>query len=151
MDNLTKILREAYEAVEDGRVQDVEALLDDEFEFVHPSMPAPVDKATFLKMVEQIPVAFPDWQYHLHDVVQEGDTVRSKVQITATNTGELDLSFMGGPVIPATGRSIELPEESATETFRDGKLLREVVDDLPEGQVGGLTAILDQLGVEPAA
>lgn len=148
MDNLAKILREAYEAVEDGRVEDVEAFLHEDFEFVHPSMDGPVDRATFLKMVEEIPVAFPDWQYHLHDVVQDGETVRSKVKITGTNTGELDLSFMGGPVLPATGRSFELPEESGTETFRDGKLIREVVDELPEGQVGGMTAIFQQLGVD---
>lgn len=148
MDNLTKIVRAAYEAVEEGRIEDVEALLDEDFEFVHPSMDGPVDRATFLEMVEQVPVAFPDWDYHLHDVVQDGDTVRSKVQITATNTGELDLSWMGGPVLPATGRSIKLPEESMTETFRDGKLLREVVDDLPEGQVGGMAAIFDQLGLD---
>lgn len=111
-------------------------------------MDGPVDRASFLKMVEQVPVAFPDWQYNLHDVVQDGEIVRSKVQITGTNTGELDLSFMNGPVLPATGRSFVLPEESGTETFRDGKLIREVIDELPEGQVGGLTGIFEQLGVD---
>jgi hypothetical protein len=52
---------------------------------------------------------------------------------------------MGLPKIPATGKTIRLPEEQARCTVEKGKIIRVEIEANPEGGVPG---ILKQLGVE---
>lgn len=60
----------------------------------------------------------------------------------------LDLSPMEMPVIPATGKAFKLPVEHTNVAVEDGKIVR-VHAETPAD--GGLTGILQQLGVDMPA
>jgi hypothetical protein len=87
----------------------------------------------------------PDWSFNLSDVQVTGNVAHTTHQISGTHTGNLDLSPMGMPVIPATGKSFKLPVEHADLTYEGNKLTR-FHADVAAG--GGLPGILQQLGVE---
>ena len=90
--------------------------------------------------------AFPDWSFNASEFVEEGDTVRVTVQITGTHTGDLDLSPMGLPKVPATGKKIKNPVEHPVVTIKGGKITGVHVGDVTPD--GGVPGILKQLGVE---
>jgi len=89
--------------------------------------------------------AFPDWSFNLSDVQVTGNVAHTKHQITGTHTGNLDLSALGLPVVPATGKAVKLPVEYGDFTFEGGKVVRLHVDVPADG---GIPAMLQQLGVE---
>jgi len=90
--------------------------------------------------------AFPDWSFNMQDVKEEGNKATTTHHITGTHTGDLDLSPMGMPTIPATGKAISLPVEHAEVTVEGGKIVKmHVADVSPDGGVPG---ILKQIGVE---
>lgn len=70
--------------------------------------------------------------------------VHMTVQISGTHNGELDLSDMGLPKVPATGNKIRLPREKAELKIEGGKVRYFKTSANPEAGVSG---ILKQLGV----
>ena len=80
---------------------------------------------------------------------QHGDQVHVTYSITGTNTGDLDLSQVGMPVIPATGKSIQLEQDEAMVEFDGDKISALKIKQNPNT---GISGTLAQLGVEmPAA
>jgi hypothetical protein len=75
----------------------------------------------------------------------DGNVVHFTNQLAGTHTGDLDLSFMGMGVIPATGRSFSMARENGESVIADGYVVSTHVQPT-EG--AGLMAILHQLGVE---
>jgi hypothetical protein len=67
------------------------------------------------------------------------------VQITGTHTRGLVLPMPGIPPIPATGKSVSLPEEHITFTFKGDKITSLTSDNVPGGGVAG---VLAQIGVQ---
>jgi len=123
-------------------------LLTDDFTFSGP-VPQPISGREWLAMQEGLSVAFPDWKFNAADLREEGGKVLVAVRITGTHKGELDLSSLGMPNVPATGKSIKLPREEITLTVSNGKfssLNTQPIDG------GGVMGVLSQLGVKvPAA
>ena len=110
--------------------------------------PEPVSGEQWIGLAGTLAAAFPDWSYNLSDVQETGNGARTTHQITGTHTGDLDLSPMGMPVIPATGNAIKLPVEHADITVEGGKVVH-VDAHVPAG--GGVPGILKQLGVDMPA
>lgn len=138
-------VRAAFAAVEAGDLAKLADLVSDDMEFSGP-VPEPIGKEQWLGMQGLLLAAFPDWSFNLEDVKEEGNVATTTHHITGTHTGNLDLSPMGMPTIPATGKAIKLPVEHAECTVEGGKLIKlHVGDDNPDGGVPG---ILKQLGVE---
>jgi len=100
-------------------------------------------------MQQNLSKAFPDWRFNATDLREEGGKVRGAVQITGTHKGELDLSALDMPNVPATGKAIKLPREEVTLTVSDGKFMS-LSTAATDG--AGVMGILSQLGVKvPAA
>ncbi len=135
--------------------QDIEAknttaaamLLTDDFTFSGP-VPQPISGREWLAMHDSLNIAFPDWKFNASDMREEGGKVHGAVQITGTHKGELDLSALGMPNVPATGKSIKLPREEITLTVSNGKFSSL---DTPPIDGGGVMGILSQLGVKVPA
>jgi len=68
----------------------------------------------------------------------------NSINITGTQTGELNLPLPGIPKIPATGKQISLSEQPTTFTVKDGKVTRIEAVSSPDTGVPG---ILAQLGI----
>jgi hypothetical protein len=143
--NAEEITRAILGAIESGDMDKAGSYMSDDFVFSGP-VPEPISGAQWLGLQRLLLVAFPDWSFNLSDVQVTGNVARTTHQITGTHTGDLDLSPMSLPVIPATGKSIKLPVEHAELTIEGNKAVRLHVPDVSSD--GGVPGILQQLGVE---
>lgn len=129
--------------IESDDIESAADMLADDFTFSGP-VPEPVDGETWLGLHHKLNLAFPDFQFNPSEVRQEGDKVYATLQITGTHKGELDLSPIGLPKVPATGKSVRLSKEHSETRVVGGKL-QYLETDADEN--GGVAAILSQLGV----
>jgi predicted ester cyclase len=118
-------------------------LLSDDFTFSGP-VPEPISGPMWLGMVERLIKAFPDWAYNVSDLKLDGDIVHLTVHISGTHKGELDLSNLDFPKVPATGKKIQLPRDETELKIEGGKVKYFKTSPNPEAGVSG---ILKQLGV----
>ncbi len=132
----------AYNA---GKYDDVSGYLSDGFTFSGP-VPEPVDAQMWLGLNKALRAGIPDLDFHLHTMGAEGDVVKIGAQVTGTHTADLDLTPMGFGVIPASGKSVDLPHEAGRITVEGDKIVSFDVDAV-EG--GGLMGILKQIGFQP--
>ena len=116
----------------------------DDFTYSGP-LPQPVTLDKWRGMAGRMKAGFPDWHFNSQIESVEGDTVYVTVQVTGTNTGDLDLSPVGIPFIPATGRSIQLPETTARVMISGNQVSSFDLDVSPD--TGGVFAVVSQLGV----
>jgi predicted ester cyclase len=130
-------------ASEAGDIKKYESLLADDMVFAGP-VPKPVGKREFIGLQTALLAAMPDWKFNASDFKENGDKVTVMVQITGTQTKELNLPMPGFPKVPPTGKRVSLPKELTTFTVKDGKITRLETANTPGGGVPG---ILSQLGV----
>jgi predicted ester cyclase len=142
--NLAEITRKIYIAIESGDMATAASFLADDFVLSGP-VPDPIGGEQWLGLQGLLLTAFPDWSFNLSDVQVTGNVARTTHQISGTHTGDLDLSPLGMPVIPATGKKVRLPVEHADLTFEGGKAVR-LHADVPAD--GGVPGIMQQLGVQ---
>jgi len=129
-----EIARRAFEGIESSDFEGVEALLANSFEFSGP-VPEPLDANRWLGMQKKMMAAFPDRVFNAEDIHLHGDEV-------------LDLSELGIPLIPPTGKAVSLPREDVVFTFAGDKIASIRSSGAPGA---GVAAILSQLGVEMSA
>jgi predicted ester cyclase len=138
-----ELVKSGLADIEAGRAEKFGARLADGFVFSGP-VPKPIGKKEFLGMVSGLVGAIPDWKYNASEFKQEGDKVSAVLQITGTNTGELNLPFLRISKYPATGKRISLGRQPTTFTVKDGRVVR--IDSLADPSVGVL-GVLKSLGV----
>src|SRR3990172_1578361 len=137
-----------FQAIESKDTIAAAKLISDDFTFSGP-VPKPISGGEWLAMQEGLGKAFPDWKFNSADLREEGGEIRGTVQITGTHKGELDLSALGMPNVPATGKAVKLPREELTLTVSNDKFASL---STAATQGAGVMGILSQLGVKvPAA
>ena len=141
--NKVEIVERLLSYMEAGDRASAQKLLSEDFTFSGP-VPEPISGSEWLGMHEKLHVAFPDWAFNMSDLSVDGDLVRGTAMITGTHSGELDLSVMGLPSVPATGKRIKLPRDEAELRVEGGKVKYFKTNPNPEA---GVTGILKQLGV----
>lgn len=148
----TTIAKAALDAWEAKDLHKTASLLADNFVLTGPA-PEPLSKAAFLTFQKVHNDAFADWSFNARDFQEQGQVVRITIQITATHTGDFDVSKLGLPIPPitATGKSRQWPQETLTFTVEDDKIAGLHVEI---GPGGGVVGTLEWLGVKlpgPAA
>ena len=138
-------VKNLFELLEANDLDAAAAMLDDGFTFSGP-IPEPVDGQQWLGLQAKLNAAFPDLSFNLDHVHIHGDVIHATVQLTGTHEAELDLSPMGMPNVPATGKSINLPSEELSVSV-EGDKVTSVSGPAVEG--GGVMGILSQLGAAP--
>ena len=136
--------RRIWELIEAKDTASAAELLADGFTFSGPT-PEPVSGEMWLGLHDKLNAAFPDWKFNIGHVHPHGDVIHVTAQITGTQTGDLDLSPMGMPSVPATGKAIQLPAEELGVRV-EGDKITQISGHPVEG--GGVMGILSQLGVE---
>jgi predicted ester cyclase len=114
----------------------------DDFTFSGP-VPEPVDLNGFINVMTALTSGFPDWKFNLRDVKETGGNVTCSVQITGTHTKELKV--MDLPLVPPTGKKINIPKEPMTLFFRGDKISECRVQKVPGG---GVLGAYKQVGVD---
>jgi predicted ester cyclase len=116
----------------------------DNFTYSGP-VPKPISLQEWRGMAASIWKAFPDWDFDPQVEREECNVVHVTSQVTATHTGDLDLTSQGLGVIPTTGKSISLPKATGRVTFEGDKVVNLHFDVAPGG---GMPGLLAQLGVK---
>ena len=104
-----------------------------------------LDRTEFINSQRALLKAMPDYRFNATNYKQVGDRVTYTIQVSGTQTGVLDMHLPNIPVLQPTSKHIRLPQEPVTVWFRDSKIYR---IDLAEVPGGALTGILAQLGVK---
>jgi predicted ester cyclase len=138
------VVKAGLAATEAGDFNKLGSMVADDFVFAGP-VPQPVGKREFMGLQMALLKAMPDWKFNARDMKENGDQVSMMLQVTGTQTGELQLPMPGMPTIPPTGKRVELPYEPSTFTVKNGKLARL---DVESSAGGGVMGILSQLGVK---
>ncbi len=142
--NAVEATNKLFELIESRETGAAAELLSGDFTFAGP-VPDPINGAAWLGLHDSMNAAFPDFSFNLKDVQQAGDAVQGTLELSGTHSSELDLSALGMPNVPATGKSFQLPPEPVTVTIEDDKITS-VRAAKVEG--GGVMGILSQLGIE---
>jgi hypothetical protein len=104
-----------------------------------------LSRTEFINAQRALLKAFPDYRFNASNYKQVSDRVTYTIQVSGTHTGVLDMHLPNVPVLQPTNKHIRLPQEPVTVLFRDGKIYRV---DLAEVPGGGLNGILSQVGVK---
>ena len=143
MNKVDKVKR-VFELIENKQGSQAQQYLSDDFRLSGPT-PEPVDAQEWLALHDNVmSVAFPDWAWNISDIHQHGENLHMTFQVTGTQTGDLDLSQVELPVIPASGKTIKLGQEEAMVEFDGDKICAVRVEPNPDA---GLPGVLKQLGV----
>lgn len=142
--NALEMASKLFQTIEAKDTAAAAKYLSADFTFSGP-VPEPISGDEWLAMHRTLSIAFPDWKFNPTDLREENGQIRGALQITGTHKGELDLSSMGMPNVPATGKSVKLPREEITLGVSDGKFTSL---STPPTIGGGVMGILSQLGVK---
>jgi len=104
----------------------------------------PMDKNTWLAMSPVMFASFPDIEFVIEEIAEQGDQVRLVGHFVGTFTNDFDLSAMGMGVIPATGAKITFSTNTDLVTVEGGKITRWHGTDT--GPDAGMTGFLKALG-----
>ena len=109
-----------------------------------------INKAAALALNKTYFDAFSDWNFNFTEAKQTGNVMTVKFAVTGTHDGVLDLRPLGFDIQAApTGKTIKLPESSATVTFDDTGQV--IAMNLQQAEGASMMGMLAQLGVEPPA
>jgi predicted ester cyclase len=132
-----------FTAFEAGDYDTAASYLSNDFQFSG-ATPEPISGQAWIGLSASMRAAFPDLRYNFQVESVEGDVVTTSNQLHGTHTEDFDLSAMGMGVIPPTGKSFSLPQETNEATVHNGKLAGVHVFSTPGS---GLAGILSQLGI----
>jgi hypothetical protein len=124
-------------------IQGASLYITDDFTYSGP-FPEPLSFEDWKQSSIPFQKSFPDWNFNAALAREEEDAIHITVHVTATHTGDFDLSGLGMGVVPATGKAIALPETKGRLTF-EGDKIANLDLDMVEGT--GIPGILAQLGV----
>ena len=110
-------------------------------------LPETVGKTQLLSYMNALATAFPDWSFNGHVLYEEQVTEQTWKElfvtaITGIQTGDLVLPTL--PIIPATGRKIELPNRHMEFLVTDDTIGAITADFSPDC----LEEVISQLGLE---
>jgi hypothetical protein len=122
-------------------VDRIAAAVSDDLAFVTPART--LSKEQFLQMLRALYAGFSDWHYDHDEPEWRGDVIAIKWRQGGTHTGTF--AWPGLEPIPATGRSVTIPEHFFFYRVRDDLLVEIRPEPVPGGAPRG---ILQQIGIE---
>jgi hypothetical protein len=106
----------------------------------------PLDESEFLVMQSKLLAAMPDFSYNTSELQEEEQgMVKALLQITGTQSNDLDLSLLGIRPIQATGLAVTLPQTPVTYQMKEGKIASMKWEQFAGG---GMSGLLQQIGAE---
>jgi hypothetical protein len=107
-------------------------------------LPQPTRAMEAFGMVDGLMKGFPDLKYEVGQFTVNGNQATVHVQLSGTNTGQMNLPLPGMPVIPVTGKRASVPDTFIV-TVQGDKVSHLQIDSPASG---GLQGLLSQLGVK---
>lgn len=148
MDNV-EIVKAYFAALDSQNMEKVDQYLSDQYQLVD-FTPQPMDKAARLLMVRQLKEAMPNLSHSLSNISVEQNVVKATVQLSGTNSANLDFRKLGIGVIPRSHKFIIFPNGNYEFTVKDGKITQEK-DISPVSPNRRMSGMLKALGVNISA
>ena len=148
MDSI-EIVKAYFAAIDSADMDQASQYLSEDYELVD-FLPQPMDRDAMLRMKRLLKAAMPDLSHSLSNIRMEGGVVKLTVQISGTNSGDLDLRPMGLSLIPRSQKFIIFPNANYEITVEDGKITTER-DVSPVSQNRRMSGLLKSFGVNMAA
>ena len=148
MDNV-EIVKAYFAALDSQNMEQVDQYLSDQYQLVD-FTPQPMDKAARLLMVRQLKEAMPNLSHSLSNISVEQNVVKATVQLSGTNSANLDFRKLGIGVIPRSHKFIIFPNGNYEFTVKDGKITQEK-DISPISPNRRMSGMLKALGVNISA
>lgn len=148
MDNV-EIVKAYFAALDSQNMEHVHLYLSDQYQLVD-FTPQPMDKEARLLMVRQLKEAMPNLSHSLSNIRVEQNVVKATVQLSGTNSANLDFRKLGIGVIPRSHKFIIFPNGNYEFTIKDGKITQER-DVSPVSPNRRMSGMLKALGVNIAA
>lgn len=144
----SKVVEEFAAAIENNDFTKADNFLSKDFRMVGDT-PEPLGSNEFLGMLRAFKKGMPDFRFNFNITEDRGDHVFLRMQITGTHKNTMPSPIPGVKDIPATNKTVKMPEETVDVTVKDNKITKV---KMPHVEGGGVPGLLKQLGVEmPAA
>jgi predicted ester cyclase len=140
-DAIPPVLLRYVEGLERHDVAQIASTVSDKVGVVTPART--LAKVNFLAFLTALYRAFPDWHYD-HDEPESRDDGSFAVRWRQGGTHTATLALSGKPVLHATGKKVQIPEQFFFYKVAGGQLIEIRPDPIPGGAPWG---ILEQLGV----
>jgi predicted ester cyclase len=140
MTGIPTVMDSYIKGLETHDVDRIAAAVADDLAFVTPTRT--LNKEEFLQMLRALYAGFPDWHYDRDEPERRGDVIAIKWRQGGTHTGTF--AWPGLEPVPATGRSVTIPEHFFFYRLQGGRLI-EIRPELVPG--GAPRGILEQIGV----
>jgi hypothetical protein len=144
-----EIVKAYFKALDSSDMAQVDQYLAENYQLLD-FTPKPMDKAAMVDMVGLLKAALPNLKHSLSNARVENDVVKITVQLSGTNSGNLDLRKMGIGIVPRSQKFIIFPNGNYEFTVKDEKITieRDVSPISPNRRFSGM---LKALGVNIAA
>ena len=139
-----KIAESFFNAIEKNDFTTAESYLSNNFKITGVG-PEPLEAKEFLGLHKAFNKGMPDFKFNYKIGDVKNNIVETKVKLTGTHFKEMPSPAPGFPNIPATNKTLRMPEEKVRFTFKDNKIESLHLESVPGG---GLPGVLKQLGVE---
>jgi predicted ester cyclase len=140
MNEIPPVIRAYISALQSHNVEQIAQAVADDLAFV--TVSRSLNKDQFLQMLRALYAGFPDWHYHHDEPRWEEDVIAVKWRQGGTHTAELWLP--GFPPVPATGRTVSIPEHDFYYRVRGSHIVQIRPEPVAGGAPGG---IFEQIGV----
>ena len=140
----SEVVTAALSAIESENFTRVDKLFSDKLK-VQGVGPNPLGKKEYLGVHRALSSGMPDFKFNHKIVKEDGRHVSIKVALTGTHTQEMKSPIPGLANIPATAKSVKMPEERVQITVENDKIVGIELEQVPNG---GLPGLLRQIGVE---
>ncbi len=147
--NNIEIVKAYFAALDSANLERVDQFLSDEYQLVD-FTPQPMDKEARLLLTRQLKAAMPNLTHSLSNIRADNNVVKLTVQLSGTNSANLDLRPMGIGVVPSSQKFIIFPNGNYEITVKDGKITQEK-DVSPVSPNRRMSGMLKALGVNVAA
>ncbi|MCU7496409.1 MAG: ester cyclase [Ignavibacteria bacterium] len=139
-----KVVEEFLTAIENNNFTKADNFLSKDFKAVGLG-PDPLNSDEFLGAHLALNKGLPDFRFNFKITEDRADRVYLKVKITGTHKNTIPSPAPGIKAIPATNKSVVMPEEPVEITVKDNKITKL---KLVHVDGGGLMGLMKQLGVE---
>jgi hypothetical protein len=139
-----KIVESFFKAIEKNDFTAAESYLSNNFKVTGVG-PDSLGAKEFLGVHRAFNTGMPDFKFNYKIGNVSKNIVETKVKLTGTHFKDMPAPIPGLHTIPATNKTIRMPEERVRFTLRDNKIESIHLESVPGG---GLPGVLKQLGVE---
>ncbi len=140
----TDTVKTLVTALQSGDMAFAASYISDDF-FLTGFASIPLNKTEFLAVQSELCAAMPDFSYNFSNDHHHHNEIQALIQITGTQTNDLNLPMFGIPIIPATGLAISLPQVHVAYRVENEKVTEMRMETVAGS---GLAGLLQQVGTE---